>query len=86
MARGWESKSIEDQQEAAAERKVAASVPALTPREAARRQQLEALHLSRARVLADLQRACRPAHRGMLETALADIDAQIRALGARENG
>jgi hypothetical protein len=42
--------------------------------------------LSRARVLADLQRACRPAHRGMLEQALSDIEAKIGALGARDTG
>lgn len=83
MARGWESKSVEDQQEAAAERKAAAAAPAVSADEAARRQQIDALQLSRARVLGDLQRACRPAHRGMLEQALADIDARITALGDR---
>ena len=83
MARGWESKAVEDQQEAAAQRKAAASAPDVSGHEAARRQEGDALRLSRARVLADLQVACRPAHRGMLEQALADIDAKIAALGAR---
>lgn len=86
MARGWESKSIEEQQEAAAQRKASAAAPPVTADEAARRQQLDALQLSRARVLADLQRACRPAHRGMLEQALSDIEAKIGALGARDTG
>lgn len=81
MARGWESKSIEDQQEAAAQRAVAA--PAVSADEAARRQAIDALRLSRSRVLADLQRACRPAHRGMLEQALADLDARIASLDIR---
>lgn len=80
MARGWESKSVEDQQEAAAQRRTAADTPAVSPEELARRQQLDALHLARARVLGDLQRACQPAHRGMLERALADVDAKIAAL------
>jgi hypothetical protein len=40
---------------------------------------VEALRLSRARVLSDLQRACRPEHRGMLEQALADIEARLAA-------
>lgn len=84
MARGWESKSVEEQQEAAAERKASAAMPPVAADEAARRQQLDALRLSRARVSSDLQRACRPAHRGMLEQALADIDAKITALGARD--
>lgn len=83
MARGWESKSVEDQQEAAAQRRAGEGVPVVTPAEADRRQQLEALRLSRARVLADLQRACRPAHRGMLEQALADVEARLAALEDR---
>ncbi len=83
MARGWESKSVEEQQEAAAERRVSAAMPAVAPEEAARLQELEALHLARARVLGDLQRACRPPHRGMLERALADVEAKIAALNAR---
>ena len=83
MARGWESKSVEDQQEAAAERRAAADAPARSPEDAARLQQLESLHLARARVLADLQRACKPAHRGMLEQALADVEARIATLTPR---
>lgn len=83
MARGWESKSVEDQQEAAAQRKATASVTPVSTEDADRRQQLEALRLARARVVADLQRACRPAHRGMLEQALSDIDAKIGALQPR---
>lgn len=83
MARGWESKAVEDQQDAAAQRRGAATTPALSADEAARRQELDALRLARARVLSDLQRACRPAHRGMLEQALADVDAKIDALGGR---
>jgi hypothetical protein len=83
VARGWESKAVEEQQEAAAERKASASAAPVSPEEAARRQELEALHLARARVLADLQRACKPAHRGMLEHALADVEAKIGALRPR---
>ncbi len=83
MARGWESKSVEEQQEAAAERRAATAAPDVSAADAERRQQVDALALSRARVLADLQRACRPAHRAMLEQALADIDARLAALGAR---
>jgi hypothetical protein len=83
MARGWESKSVEDQQEAAEQRKAAATSAPVSAEETARRQELDALRLARARVLADLQRACRPAHRGMLEQALADVDTKITALGPR---
>ena len=82
MARGWESKSVEEQQEAAAQQRVADAAPEVPEAEAERRRELVSLQLVRARVLADLQRACRPAHRGMLETALADVEARIAA--ARE--
>lgn len=79
MARGWESKSIEDQQ-ASAERSRDAG-EALSAEEVERRQAADGLRLVRARVLADLQRACQPAHRGMLEQALADVEARLADLG-----
>lgn len=81
MARGWESKSVEEQQEASAQRRAAVALPDVSAAEAERQQALDTLHLARARVLADLQRACRPAHRGMLEQALADVEARIAASG-----
>lgn len=80
MARGWESKSVEEQQEDA-RRRVVDTRPPRTAEETQAAQDLAALQLARARVLSDLQRACRPAHRGMLEQALADVDARIAAIG-----
>jgi hypothetical protein len=78
MARGWESKSIESQQaDAATDRaKQAAPSPEAIAAESRRRD----LALSRARVTADLERATAPAHRQMLERALADLDARIAAI------
>ena len=78
MARGWESKSIEAQQEAAAERRT--KVAAITPDEGPRRAERATLSLARTRALADLQCACAPAHRAMLEQAIADLDRRIAAL------
>jgi hypothetical protein len=80
MARGWESKAVEDQQDAAARERAARQEPALTPEEQGRAQQREGLRLSRARTLATLQRACNPRHRAQLEATLAHLDAQLRAL------
>jgi hypothetical protein len=37
--------------------------------------------LARTRALADLQKACVPAHRAMLEQAIADLDRRLEALG-----
>jgi hypothetical protein len=80
MARGWESKSVEDQQEAAARERATRSAPALTPEAQARAQQRETLRLSRARTLAVLQTACQPRHLALLEETLAHLDQQLAAL------
>jgi hypothetical protein len=78
MARGWESKSIEAQQEAAAERRTRGAV--ITPEEVRRLAERATLSLARTRALADLQRACAPEHRAMLERAIADLDERLAAL------
>jgi hypothetical protein len=84
MARGWESKSVESQQQDAA----ASTTPtrAVDPADAARQSQRAILMLARTRALSDLQRACAPAHRAMLEQAIADLDEQIRRLQAVGSG
>jgi hypothetical protein len=75
MARGWESKSVESQQEAAAAR---TSTPVrFSPEEAQRRAERATLLLARTRALADLQQACAPAHRAMLEQAIADLSRRL---------
>lgn len=79
MARGWESKSIEAQQDAAQAPRRQTVAP-LSPQEAARRAERSTLMLARTRALADLQAACAPAHRAMLEQAIADLDRRLAAL------
>lgn len=76
MARGWESKSVEQQQEEtlAAREKTA---PPLTTEEISHRQKREGLELSRQRILQQLQLACNSRHRDMLQRALADLDTQL---------
>ena len=78
MARGWESKSIESQQDDAAARKVIK--PALTAEQQANSQRRRTLELSRARLAADLERASAAPHRQMLQRAITDLDAQLDAL------
>src|SRR5262245_41285610 len=68
MARGWESKSVEAQQEAAANRPSA--VTTVSEREVARRAERATLALARVRAQADLQHACAAVHRAMLEQAI----------------
>ena len=78
MARGWESKSVEAQQDAAAEK--SPGVAPLSAEEIRIRTERATLMLARARALSDLQHACAPAHRAMLEQAIADLDRRLKAL------
>jgi hypothetical protein len=71
MARGWESKSIESQQEDAAGAKVRG--PELTAVERDTLQKRRSLELALAQTQAELIAACRPAHRDMLQGRLAAI-------------
>ena len=80
MARGWESKSVEEQQ-AEAKSEPRAPKPPMTPEEIARQRQKQSFALSRSRVLQRLESATSPTHRQMLEAALADLDARIARLG-----
>ena len=71
MARGWESKSVESQQEDAASNKTRG--PELTPAERERLHQRRSLELALAQTQAELIGACRAAHRDMLQGRLAAI-------------
>jgi hypothetical protein len=78
VARGFESKSVADQQESAADRTRRRQGPAIDPVLAARRRRLE---LARADVERRLAAASVEAHRQMLERALRALDDEIAALG-----
>ena len=78
MARGWESKSVESQQDDRETR----DQPTVTVSEAdaARLAVRRTLELARTRTLADLASATAPAHRRMLEAAVHALDEQLREL------
>jgi hypothetical protein len=79
MARGWESKSVEAQQ---ADRERDEPLPApVSPAEAARIARRTTLEMARVRAVEDLRVARVPAHRAMLEAAIAAIDAQLALVG-----
>ena len=80
MARGWESKNVEDQQGEAERQRELVGRPKPTPEQAARAAEREGLKLARTRTLNALQTACHPPHRALLERTLAHIDAQLAAL------
>jgi hypothetical protein len=79
MARGWESKSVEAQQDEASRDRV--SRPQLTAEQQVIAERRTALELTRSRTAADLDRATAPHHRSMLELAIATIDEQLAQLG-----
>jgi hypothetical protein len=79
MARGFESKSVEAQQEEAARGRHPAR-PDLSPDDRRREQRRRLLELTRARVRDDLARATAPTHKHMLEEALAALDRQMQEL------
>jgi len=77
MARGWESKSVEDQIEESARRKASEALPRPTAAELARNARRQALQLARSRLLEQLARARSEAHRQALRQALADLEHQL---------
>ncbi len=80
MARGWESKDVESQLDAAEERARLAKRPKLTPEQAARNRERESLELSRKRVLHDLASTQNPRYRATLEAALKHLDEKLAGL------
>jgi hypothetical protein len=79
MARGWESKAVEAQQDEAARRGPAKRQLSQAERQTADRRRT--LELTRARAVDDLSRAVAPEHRRMLEQAIQAIDDQLKSLG-----
>jgi len=79
MARGWESKSVEDQQaEAAADR--ARPKIQLTAQQIERNRNIQSLELSHHRVQQQLLTASNPRHHEMLQNALSDLDKKLADL------
>jgi hypothetical protein len=79
MARGFESKQVEFQQEEAARGRQ--TKPGMTAEEKVRRERRQSLQLARSRATADLSRATVDGHRRMLEQAIASLDAQLADVG-----
>ena len=80
MARGWESKAVEDQMEEAlrsqAEKPFHVQSPAMIERE----RKIESLRLQRSRLAEQLSRARSAAHRQMIEQSLRAIEQEIESL------
>lgn len=80
MARGWESKSVEEQveQRAADQQKARGPMPGEAGTKVARELERQGLELQRERILDE--RTSSPIRRKALEAALAEIEAKLAAL------
>jgi len=83
VARGWESKSVESQIEAAEERASLANRRALAVEEIRLQREREGLELSRTRVLQDLASAVNPKYREMLQRSLGFLEEKLKALDVK---
>jgi hypothetical protein len=77
MARGWESKDVEAQVEAAAPLKSNINIGNKSDAQIHLEQEKKDLQLSRVRIVNELQSATHPQHRKSLEAALAHLDKKI---------
>jgi len=77
MARGWESKSVEDQKSEAEADRDAQIKPRLTQQQRERDELKQSLWLSRAQTLRRLEAATNERYRAQLKSALDNLDAQL---------
>jgi hypothetical protein len=80
MARGWESKSVEDQVAAAEAAKEARAKPYLSVQEREALERKRSLLLSRAQVRARLASVTNENYRKQLERALTDLESKLEEL------
>jgi len=80
VARGWESKSVEEQMDAAETRKAAATQPKLSETQLRIQWERESIELSRGRILRELEAARHPRHREQLSQALSFLDERLSKL------
>lgn len=78
MARGFDSKFVESQQDDAQRGRSAG--PALSPEERARLERRRTLELALAGTQAELKAACHAAHRDMLRLKLEALQAELGTL------
>ena len=80
MARGWESKSVEEQVAAAEAAKAARAKPRLSAQEREMLERKRSLLLSRSQVRARLASVTNENYRQQLERALKHLDQQLEEL------
>ena len=78
MARGWESKSVEDQKSAAEANRDAQIKPRMSADERAKKERKQSLLLSRSQVVSRLKVATNDRYRAQLQLALDHLDERLR--------
>lgn len=84
MARGWESKSVEDQIGDAEAAKEDQAKQTLSQQGRALENQRQALQLSRIQIMGRLKAATNPRYRTQLEAALQDLDKKLSDLDPKK--
>jgi hypothetical protein len=84
MARGWESKSIEDQIEEARRSQGGSEGQVQSPEEKERERKIEGLKLERSRLMEQLIRARSEAYQRMIRQSLKAVEEEISTLSATE--
>ena len=85
MARGWESKEVESQIEAAEARASLSKKKKITEEQVQLQREREGLELSRVRVVRDLTSAINPKYKEQLQKSLDHLDEKLAALKQRAN-
>ena len=81
MARGWESKAVEDQQQSAQEREAQRARVKLTEEQIVIERRRDSFLLQRTRVIRELDGAASGRYRETLEQALAHLESELTSLG-----
>lgn len=84
MARGWESKSVEDQVADAEAAKDDRAKRHLSEQERVKETERQSLMMSRTQIIGRLNRATNPRYRTQLEAALRDLEKKLAELGVKE--
>jgi hypothetical protein len=80
MARGWESKSVEDQISQKENQNTSTGNSKITRKEVVRREKRDGLVLARTRTMSDLQSARDTRYKALLERTLAHLNNQLAEL------
>ena len=84
MARGWESKSVEDQIGDAENAKHDRAKLHLSAQERVKETQRQSLLMSRTQIAGRLKQTKNPRYRTQLESALQDLEKKLRELDSKE--